>query len=277
MTKDRNKAEDVDGDFAEAIAAADSLHDGLVTAAAQAGYIRDTLVRARPYYVAMAGQDPADGHADFVASGQQFVRSFSTELRDLSSEQSVSTDRISDAAGTAVLFGTITAAAPMTIRGLQRFQFQTNPFTNDKPSAVHRLSRVDPQLPATYEAIWEALYASRADPERAALFLMRQVFDHLFDKLSPDDEVRRSEHWTEKSGNQRAVVYRSERLAYAAAVHVKDRDRANTLMAAARQMLDLYQELNQAHARSTLDPYKARHALMAMKALLESWAAAIAD
>jgi hypothetical protein len=42
------------------------------------------------------------------------------------------------------------------------------------------------------------------------------MYDHLFSLLAPDDRVRASAHWQQKSDDKRDAVQRDERLQYAA-------------------------------------------------------------
>lgn len=113
------------------------------------------------------------------------------------------------------------------------------------------------------------------DKERAALFLIRQSFDHLFDILAPDEKVRASKYWKPKEGDKPNQVYRIERIEYASYSHIADPLRANTLAATSKQMNEVYNLLNQAHERGELNIDKAMKALRAMKSMLDEWADAL--
>jgi hypothetical protein len=149
-------------------------------------------------------------------------------------------------------------------------------FNSEQSSAYEdRFSRFDPSLGKTYKEIREVLWGTRADPERAALWEGRQVLDHLFGKLAPDDEVTRSEYWKPKVGDRPNLVTREERIQFAAARYVRDETKARILVASSKNILDVYEALNVAHKRGPLDESKARSVLVQLLKILEEWADAI--
>lgn len=145
----------------------------------------------------------------------------------------------------------------------------------EEPLLAERLSKLDPQLGKVYQQIWESLYGTTAEPERTALYQMRQAFDHLFEILAPDDQVRKSAYFVKKEGNKPDQVDRKERLQFAAFSRVAYRPQAQTLAASSVQLLEVYQALNQAHKRGELSREKARTALFAMQSFLQDWADAL--
>ena len=72
--------------------------------------------------------------------------------------------------------------------------------------------------------------------------------------------------WEDKNPN---AVWRIERIKYAASTYVKDKDRANTLVAQAEQILSVYNVLNKAHTRGAIDQNIAIQAVRSMKLFLE--------
>ena len=137
-----------------------------------------------------------------------------------------------------------------------------------------RFSGFSPALGQTYKAIDESLHTTMSDPERSALFLTRQAFDQLLDVLAPVNEVRESPFWrpkSEKEDKNPNAVWRIERIKYAASTHVKDRARANTLIAEADQILSVYNLLSKAHTREIIDQNVAIQAVKSMKLFLEGW------
>jgi len=103
-----------------------------------------------------------------------------------------------------------------------------------------KFAKIDTNLGKTYTEIWEALYATKDDPERASLYLIRQAFDHLFNKLAPDDEVRNSIYWQRKKEGKQDQIFRSERVEYAANKYIMDKNRRNTILATSKNMLNVY-------------------------------------
>lgn len=141
---------------------------------------------------------------------------------------------------------------------------------------AQRLALVDPALGKTYQGIWEALYGTDADPERAATYLMRQAFDHFFSKFAPDDAVRNSPSRQKNvEGKKDNQVTRSERLEFTAVTHIGDPVKAEALMVSIKHMVAVYSSLNRAHDRGELDRGKARQVLNEMRSILEDWIDAI--
>lgn len=71
------------------------------------------------------------------------------------------------------------------------------------------------------------------------------------------------------------MVTREERFKYAVEHHVKNGQSKALLLAASKQMLELYQGLNRAHERGELDKTKARHSVNSMYLWLVQWADAL--
>jgi len=61
-----------------------------------------------------------------------------------------------------------------------------------------KLGKIDPELMKLFRAIWQSFYGSSDNPERIALGCMRQLYDHFFEILAPDCEVRNSPYFAVK-------------------------------------------------------------------------------
>lgn len=137
--------------------------------------------------------------------------------------------------------------------------------------------KLDPALLNSYDQVWQTYYGTQADNERGSLFMIRQVYDHFFDLLGPDEKVRASTHWSRKTGEKPNQVYRSEKYAYVAASFVRDEKRAATLISSLKTVLHLYKEANDAHIRGELDNIKAQMTIKAMDDVLKDWIDEISD
>ena len=134
-----------------------------------------------------------------------------------------------------------------------------------------KLSSFDKSLADVYRGAWNVFYTQRPDPKRAALFQMRQVFDHLFDRLAPDDEVRQSPHWTKKPGDRANAIDREERIRFAAHRCITDTNQRILLLAMTQDMMRSYNRLNKAHERGFLSQESADDAFKAMDAIINRW------
>ena len=215
-----NIPEEPENLFDETIKIADSLHQDLIDAATNAGYTRDTLARVKPYWVELSKQaidDPSI--VPIVYSGVEFMRSYRDELAVLQDQTKIPLSGLYSVAGTAdtLIANTNSTSSIVIVTTVGEVPYAPNPLRReDDQTYTDRFAKIDPALGSTYNQIWESLYATRSDPERAALFLIRQAFDHLFDRLAPDADVRASEHWRSKEGDKPEQIYKLERIEYAA-------------------------------------------------------------
>lgn len=152
-----------------------------------------------------------------------------------------------------------------------RLTWPSPPNRKNRDYYAAKLKEHNPTLANTYNQVWQAYYGTSSEPHRAALFMMRTLFDNFFAWLAPDEEVRNSPHWHKKAGEKPNQIWRSERLAYALEKNVDDDYRCNILKAEANQIGALYKAANKAHSRGALDEDKASRTLMAMDSFLKDW------
>jgi hypothetical protein len=114
-------------------------------------------------------------------------------------------------------------------------------------------------------------YTQQHDQKRAALFQMRQVYDHIFEKLAPDDDVRQSVFWSVKGGDKPNAVYGQERLQFAAHPCISDEERRTALLESVKETLCSYDRLQEAHKRGALSIENASEAFAASDSLLRRW------
>lgn len=281
MTQE-NKSEDLERPeqiIDDIVADLDSLHGSFVNSAEQVGFTLNLFHQVRPLWedLGKASTDNPEAAALFT-SGIDVLKTFRDELHLRRDELEPALD-FRDIAGTANYISSASLATGTFFQDVTHtlppppYHFSS---PNEQRSYAKRFSKLDPELGKTYRAIGEALYSTRANPERAALYLIRQAFDHFFDKLAPDDEVRKSQYWKPKSEEGKEnQVHRIERMRYAAAKHVKDKARAETLTAEATNMIKVYDTLNSAHKRGELNRERARQALITMQGFLNDWAEAV--
>ena len=280
MSNDRVDPKEFEKRIDETIQLADDLQRTYAKASQLAGYTRDSLQAAKDYWISLADESTREPSIlPITASGVAVVNSLYNELNMIGNQGFPPNPALHFIAGTVDTFmaTTHTLSSVVTVTKIDDVPYQPNPFSENpqKPTNAERLANIDAELGNTYQQIWESLYGTRSDPERAALYLMRQSIDYLFFKLAPDDDVRASKYWKTKSENDPNQITRKERIEYAAHAHVTDSARADTLAASAKQMVDTYGALNQAHKRGELDQEKARSALLSMRLLLDEWVIAL--
>jgi hypothetical protein len=237
--------------------------------------MRQVLITSHPRYVVLYEKAQANPSLyPVVANGLHYVKSVTIAVNRLSGlANNVRIPLGPIAYSTGSFSGSTGAAAALS-------GIQDEPGFEPIPTPLPRKTReeysswlmaLEPSLAQSYDQVWQIYYGTSADRYRASLFMMRQVFDHFFSCLAPDDLVRQSKHWTPKPGEKPNQVYRSERIRYAARTHIKGPELADALAASAKQINSLYESANEAHNRGTLDEDKANQALLAMDSILKDW------
>jgi len=258
----------------------DSVHRSLVDGATSVGYAIEAFREIRPAWARIEIAEIADPTAlQVYASGSIFLSAIRDEVHErmhLVAQIPGSFNQLLGSVATAVNATGTTASYVPGVSFAPSSENVIHIITPERHKEyAERFSQFDPELGKTYKGIWEVLFGTDSGPERGALFLIRQAFDHLLSKLAPDDDVRNSQYWTKKRKGDGNKVWREERILYAASKHVKDQARAKTLVASANHMLDVYKGLNKAHHRGKLDRTKAHKALAEMQSILEEWADAL--
>jgi hypothetical protein len=247
-------------------------------AAQDAGYTREVIQATTGFYVELARLSEDDPRfRPIVASGIKFMNSIANEFHHRNEQTTATVLGLAQTAASASVFcDTSGTLSPVLGSHIQLPTFETPPSFLVKNSEVEeKLYKIDPALLNTYREIGQVYHGTTADPSRAALSMMRQAFDHLFDKLAPNDRVIGSAYWKPKPPAEPTQVTRKERMTYAAHTHINDPVRANTLIASIDNILATYKLLNNLHRRGGLSEQQARRALSAMKKFIETWAEAI--
>lgn len=266
--------EDIDRAFEEALSAAERLHKRLSSAAEDAGYVRFVVATTKPRLDAFfrkAQEDPSV--YPMVASGVDYLKGLSNELNRLAGitdDFAIDFSPIANSAGT---FGDTTVTVSL-LRDLEDIGVEPIPPPPRRKSRNHyvmKLRKLDPPLADTYEEAWQTYLGTSSDSHRAALFMMRTLFDNFFAKIAPDGEVRASRHWRRKEGESPNQIWRSERIAYALEKNIHDQNRRSMLQAQSRQINALYEAANKAHDRGSLDEEKAARTLNAMDNFIRDW------
>lgn len=273
---DMEKPEEIIDDIASSL---DDLHEKFVETSVNIGYARDAIQLVRPIWERLGNSDTSDPDSlDLYKTNYQFLQSFRNEIRSYQEMATPFWGLFNNTAGTVSAFISASSTTDAFVGNTTEYSPSDFPVfltPSQHETYTKRFLAFDESLGKTYQEIWEVLYGTRADPERAALYLIRQSFDHLFDKLAPDNEVRKSPFWTLKEGDKPEQVWREERIQYAASTHIKDRARSETLLASSNHMLSVYKALNRAHERNNINRAKARKALEEMRTFLEDWANAV--
>jgi hypothetical protein len=244
------------------------------------GYIISVFETTKPYWVQLAAESGSNATViPILESGKATVTEMATVLDMMEKHYTPPISTAQTLSLSASFFGSNTAATSSLVHISEntRFSVQAIPhqdFTTDMTLAS-RFSKLDPALGRVCAEIWESLYGTTSDPARTALFMLRQTWDHFFQILAPDEEVRNSEFWRRKDGPKPDQVEREERFRFAVARRVRDENKKALLSAACKQMLTLYGKLNGAHKRGEIDSISAKQALNSMYLWLTQWADAL--
>ncbi len=136
---------------------------------------------------------------------------------------------------------------------------------------AYKLENIDSELAKLYRSVWQLFYGGTENAERAALLSMRQLYDHFFEKIAPDEQVRSSPYFTLKEGENPNQIYRKERIRYAANEKVKNEEISRILETQADSIVEIYNGLNKLHKRGALKSEEVRRILIAMQTIIEQW------
>jgi len=97
-----------------------------------------------------------------------------------------------------------------------REAYGLRPFRESPPSAMPGrldgwLEEIDPELPSLRAAAWQALrQRASGDYLRHAATSMRELLGYIFDKLAPDDEVKKCDWWKPTTPSQTTPTKRDK-------------------------------------------------------------------
>jgi hypothetical protein len=135
------------------------------------------------------------------------------------------------------------------------------------------LSLIDQSLANVYQQVFQDIYLPAFDPGRGPLLLMRQVFDHLLNKLAPDVDVTSQPGFVpnaELVKQGKNGITRPHRIQYVAS-KIKDTNNHQLILDSITSFLDTYNELNEAHNRGALNEEAARSAVYSGNEILALW------
>jgi len=269
---DEEQPEEIIDEMEQAL---DDLHAEFTEAASVIGEEKERIRTIRPVWTALANSDTdSPEYANVFSTGVHALAAHRDQLNEMRNQFVGIADEVNVLRGSTDSTVAITAVTESFFtQGLVTVSPTplTLPPKEEARDVEEVLLGLDPALHATYIGVREALYGTRSDPERAALYEIRQVFDHFFSILAPDDDVRESKYWSPKEGDKPNLVTRDERLRYAAHTHARTPILARTLLGSSRHMLSVHAGLNSAHKRGELDAHKARASIREMDTLLRQW------
>jgi hypothetical protein len=267
--------EELEKVFREAIEAVENMHHSLSSATEDVGYARQVLPGLFARYTVL--YDEAERNPSLypiIASGLDAIKNMGSEftrLSGLAKNIREPLNHMTNSTGT-VISSTDSALSLSGIQGPDNFaSIPAPPQRKSREEYSSRLMALAESLSTAYNQIWQTYYGTSDDRYRASLFMMRQVFDHFFSHLAPDDLVRQSEYWKPKKTEKPDQIYRSERIIYTAHTHIKNSGLVGILAASAKQINSLYEAANEAHIRGSLDEENANKALLAMDSILKDW------
>lgn len=254
-----------------------------IQGAQQIGIVKQNINNLEPFFNNINPSSTKDNDvSQFLYNVKDFLSSYKNELQIQKSKTNEAINNVyhSTASGVVFAYSTTSAWSVVASESYNPNDIKlklpvTAPSNSNFPE---KLAKLDISLSNTYKEIDEILHGTVADPKRAALYMIRQSFDHLFDKLAPDEEVRSSKYWKKKDSKESKnpnEVWRIEKIKYAAFTHVKDETRAQGLVDQSKFVIDTYNLLNKAHKREELNIDEANNLIISMKTILEEWVEAL--
>jgi hypothetical protein len=274
--------DDVEKEFDKAIDQISEAHQLLIDSSQFTGYLKEVITAYKPIYRQYA--EISENYPElrqYTISGIQMINSIGDSFQNMAnllypierqlSVISASTDIFQNTSGS-INAEVLCLSPDLPLSGSQISYDPPPRFLPNENEIEQKLSKYDPVLANTYKEIGQVYYATNSDPRRPALVLMRQVYDHFFSILAPDEKVRGSAFFTPKKEPEKAdKIFRRERLNYVVETYVNDPGMKDILINSFREMLDTYDLLNKHHSRGILSIDEARRALKSMKSFIELW------
>ena len=242
-------------------------------AAAKAGYIEAATNQFATAWQAIGRASRRDATVvPFLASGEAVARELDQQLDGLTVQAGTFADYIDLSLPVFSTASSSSVVACNSIAVIPALHFQPCPFLpdSDERSYASKLQQFSATLADTYRGAWASHFDQVHDEGRTALWQMRQVFDHFFELLAPDEAVRSSEHWAPKAPPKPDAVHRRERLVFAAHQWIPAHLRT-TFVESVSSALQAYERLNSAHARDVLDRDRWHEAFLAVDAIIRRW------
>jgi hypothetical protein len=281
---DEKQQKDIDPDEIKSIFSsfeekASRIQSLFIEGAEQIGYTKDAVSSAKDYYTTLANhQKEFPEIRPLLYSGSSVIDSVGKELDDIENRIKPIIPGLNNVASSIDVFynATNTTSSTIIVKDIVISLPEEPPFhKQEQQQYIEKINKIDTALSRTYQEISQVLYATNSDPKRAASSMMRQAFDHLFEKIAPDNDVRNSVYWTQKKGPKPDQVTRRERMTFAANTRILDKSHAVTIINLFDNILDTYQLLNKFHKRGTLSDKQAISALRTMQKFIETWIDAI--
>lgn len=265
--------DDLDQVFKETLDAAKRIHSKTSSLAEDAGYIVLAISSAKPQLDELldkANYDPSI--YPIVAGAIETLRNFKGELISLDNSMGQQVIKFGPTVNSIATFYSSTGSGTALFNpDYELEEYSPPPNRESREYYSAKLKRLNSTLANSYDEVWQTYFGTSSDPHRAALFMMRTLFDNFFAWIAPDDEVRNSKFWKIKKRDNPKQIWRSERRAFALVKNIKDNSRRTLLESQSKQISDLYEAANEAHSRGSLDEVKASRTLYAMDSLLKDW------
>jgi hypothetical protein len=219
--------DDLDRAFEDALAAAKHVHTKITTLAEDTGYMVNVISATKPQLDELFERAKTDPSVyPIVASGIDYLRGLSGELNNLDKSAAQFTYQFSPAINSTGTFaGSTDSGTALWNPTYELRPYSPSPNRKSREYYSAKLKELNPTLANSYDQVWQTYLGTSSEPHRAALFMMRTLFDNFFAWLGPDDEVRKSKYWHSKDGDKPNQIWRSERVAFALEKNIKDSNR----------------------------------------------------
>lgn len=243
------------------------------------GYQLEVIEATKPYWENINASSNTS-----VASGTYVLHTWREQSEILTKKSDEDARQIVNMSGTASYFASTTAtlseiyplSQPLDRGPIQQVAMQRN----ERDFVEKQLRKIDNALADTYTTVYQYLYFPAFDPWRGPLFLLRQVFDQFLAKLAPDSGVETLPNFQPdaelKKKNGKGIT-RNHRIEYIAKTRIKDPSLKQSLLSSSRNFQEVYQSLNKAHKRGTLNENSARQTVFSGSTLLANWLRAISN
>ena len=264
-------------DLEELITIYTHLEEGYQELASYWGGERATANALIPWWrqiMELDGQGQSD--SDYIQSAKEILHDTRLEMEKVYLTSGMILPPLESSTG-----GTVTTTAStisILLEGIPLPGFELLQVPKRPPKIVlERLKKLDPELEAMFGNIIETYYGNPDVAIRHSLFDLRQIFDHFFSIIAPNDAVKDSIYYEPRKPRERRRVKRPERILFAANTHITDPIKRKKLLDQAKHTLDLYKKLNSLYKRGRLSKRTHSTTIFEMIQVINDWVLALDD
>jgi hypothetical protein len=270
--KDPDRPKRIKAAFEDSAYYCDKLQKHHASESSKYGYARDLFQNAADQFGNVSDEPSLAPHEDAIKEFRDYLELKAGQIKP--EMVNISTAAFTSTTSTYITTSTITThTTPFSFNRLKP-PWVKPPWVepDESKELAVRLEKLNPELGKCLRGVWECFNSNSEQPERSALGLMRQLFDHFLDIIAPKKSVRDWLYSQSKADMNLSKIDREQRVEYILRKRASDIESAKLLKSQVPQVLQAYKDLQHLHKRGTLNRDKVRLYLIVMQVYIKQLA-----